>query len=65
MIRILDRNVRRASARAGTAVALALLSGSLITAEAQEADPVDVESIDAIITAVYDVISGNAGETRD
>jgi len=30
-----------------------------------EADPADVESIDAIMLAVYDVISGAAGETRD
>lgn len=30
-----------------------------------EADPDDVESIDAIITALYDVISGPAGEARD
>lgn len=34
-------------------------------AKAQGADPADVESIDAIITAVYDVISGDAGEVRD
>ena len=32
---------------------------------AQEADPADVESIDAIVAAVYDVISGAAGEARD
>ncbi len=32
---------------------------------AQEADPTDVESIDAIVAAVYDVISGAAGEARD
>ncbi|MDE3002671.1 MAG: hypothetical protein OXU33_12965 [Gemmatimonadota bacterium] len=65
MIQILDRNVRRATSLAGTTVALALVTGALITVEAQEADPVDVESIDAIITAVYDVISGDAGEPRD
>lgn len=29
------------------------------------ADPADVESIDAIMGAVYDVISGDAGEKRD
>lgn len=34
-------------------------------ADAQEANPSDVESIDAIITALYDVISGEAGEARD
>ena len=32
---------------------------------APAADPADVASIDAIITAVYDVISGDAGEARD
>ncbi|MDA0328681.1 MAG: hypothetical protein O2958_06700 [Gemmatimonadetes bacterium] len=32
---------------------------------AQRAAESDVESIDAIITAVYDVISGEAGEARD
>ncbi|MFW6193509.1 MAG: hypothetical protein ACOC83_08470 [Gemmatimonadota bacterium] len=30
-----------------------------------EAEPADVESIDAIVTALYDVISGPAGEERD
>jgi hypothetical protein len=29
------------------------------------ADPADVESVDAIVAAVYDVISGPAGEARD
>ena len=32
---------------------------------APAADPADVESIDAIMIAVYDVISGDAGEARD
>src|ERR687891_170075 len=31
----------------------------------QSADPTDVESIDAIITAAYDGISGPAGKKRD
>ena len=35
------------------------------TAFGQAADPADVESIDAIVAAVYDVISGDAGEARD
>jgi hypothetical protein len=35
------------------------------TAQAQEADKDDVESVDAIIDALYDVISGDAGEDRD
>jgi len=30
-----------------------------------EANPADVESVDAIIAAVYDVISGPAGQARD
>lgn len=30
-----------------------------------QADPADVESIDAIMVAVYDVISGERGEARD
>ena len=47
----------------GVAVSLLLLSPAAIVA--QEADPADVESIDAIIRAVYDVISGEAGERRD
>ncbi len=33
--------------------------------DAPAADPADVESIDAIMIAVYDVISGDAGEARD
>jgi hypothetical protein len=31
----------------------------------KEADPKDVASLDAIMKAVYDVISGDAGKTRD
>ncbi len=48
------------------------LAGFWAQAEAQEegppppaADPGDVESVDAIIAAVYDVISGPAGQARD
>lgn len=59
------------SAAAGLAT-LALLAGpssALAQDAAAEAppaaDPADVESIDAIMTAVYDVISGEAGEARD
>jgi len=59
------------SAAAGLA-SLALSAGPT-TALAQDAAPeapptadaADVESIDAIMTAVYDVISGEAGEARD
>lgn len=35
------------------------------TLDVPEANPADVESVDAIIAAVYDVISGSAGEKRD
>jgi len=33
--------------------------------QAPKADPADVVSVDAIVAAVYDVISGPAGEARD
>lgn len=64
--------------RSGTvlkSLGLFLLVGSLfaaIPADSQEnprtpppADLSDVESVDAIVAAVYDVISGPAGEARD
>ena len=35
------------------------------TPEIKEADPADVASLDAIMKAVYDVISGDAGKARD
>lgn len=35
------------------------------SAEPKEADPADVASLDAIMKAVYDVISGDAGQKRD
>ena len=44
--------------------ALALFVLPLSTS-AQEADPADVASIDGIVAAVYDVISGPAGQARD
>lgn len=45
----------------------ALVIGSAVpgATAAQEAAPADVESVDAIILAVYDVISGDAGVARD
>jgi hypothetical protein len=53
-------------------LALFLLVGIQQHATAQEnsgtppaADPADVHSVDAIVAAVYDVISGPAGEARD
>lgn len=45
--------------------ALALVLIRPAPSVAQEADPADVSSIDAIMLAVYDVISGDAGEPRD
>ncbi len=35
------------------------------SADRSAADPADVESVDAIVAAVYDVISGSAGQERD
>lgn len=35
------------------------------TTETKEANPADVASVDAIMKAVYDVISGDAGKARD
>ncbi len=57
-------------AAACTAVAVASLCGFVDPAGGQTAtpppaDPADVVSVDAIITAVYDVISGPAGQGRD
>lgn len=50
-----------------TVVILATLSTVLGPASAtgQQVASADVESVDAIITALYDVISGEAGEARD
>ncbi len=47
--------------------ALTLISALLISVnlQAQEAKPEDVKSPDAILAALYDVISGPAGEKRD
>jgi hypothetical protein len=49
-----------------TAVVAGLIA-CLVPGEAspQGADQIDVQSIDAIVAAVYDVISGEAGEERD
>lgn len=46
-------------------VIFSLLVTSTAMAQAKEAKPEDVASIDAILKAVYDVISGDAGEERD
>ncbi|RKQ49389.1 hypothetical protein BXY85_0378 [Roseivirga pacifica] len=44
---------------------LAIISTFSFQLRAQEADPKDVSSPDAILAALYDVISGPAGEQRD
>lgn len=49
-----------------TTLALSLaLAGGGSAQETIPADPADVESLDAIVRALYDVISGEAGEPRD
>ena len=48
-----------------TAGAFAQAAPAAQAPPAKEADPKDVGSIDAIMTAVYDVISGDAGKARD
>lgn len=44
---------------------LVLLTASTLQLNAQDANSKDVESMDAILAALYDVISGPAGEKRD
>lgn len=50
-----------------SALAMAIVGGTFAPAatSAQTAAPQDVSSIDGIIAALYDVISGPAGEARD
>lgn len=47
------------------ALIFTLLSIQTIMGQAKEADPKDVGSMDAIMKAVYSVISGDAGRPRD
>ena len=54
-----------ALAAASPAVAAAPLQTPASSAPAAAADPDDVASIDAIIAALYEVISGEAGQARD
>ena len=46
-------------------VVFAVMAAAPVLAAAQQATPADVESIDAIMLAVYDVISGDTGVARD
>ena len=50
---------------AGAAFLAAAMLAAPARAEAPAANAADVESIDSIMNAVYDVISGPAGEARD
>lgn len=54
-----------AVAAAGLAFAPIPVGAQEAASDWPEADPADVGSIDAIIAALYDVISGHAGEERD
>jgi len=64
--RVAGRQRSKAFARA-TLIAIALVgpAAPLWAQGTLEADPADVESIDAIIAALYDVISGPAGQERE
>lgn len=44
---------------------LLFLTGPLFAQEPPAAEPADVASVDAIVTALYDVISGPVGQARD
>jgi hypothetical protein len=46
-------------------VAMLITSSQLTIAQTKEADPADVSSVDALMKAVYDVISGDAGKARN
>jgi len=47
------------------AAVIAALWNATMSQTTKEADPADVSTIDGIMRAVYDVISGDAGKTRD
>lgn len=46
-------------------ILLTLILTASAAAQAKEANPADVGTLDGIIKAVYDVISGDAGQKRD
>ena len=58
---------RRGVLRSGAAALMAMIgSGASPSSEKQvEARPADVHSIEAILSAIYDVISGPEGHPRD
>lgn len=63
------KNLIATASTTAVCFALAILVALPATAQVPDdhpaADPADVESVDAIIAAVYDVISGPAGQERD
>ena len=61
----LKHSLSMAAPTVSFALGLCLALSGTASAQAPEADPADVESVDAIIHALYDVISGPAGEERD
>ena len=64
--RVAGRQRSKAFARATLLTAALLGPAAPLGAQGTfEADPADVESIDAIIAALYDVISGPAGQQRE
>lgn len=48
-----------------TRLSLAVMLAALLAAPAVAQQPADVASVDAIVAAIYDVISGPAGKKRD
>jgi hypothetical protein len=48
-----------------TTIILSLILATMTMAQTKEANPADVNSVDSIMKAVYDVISGDAGQKRD
>ncbi len=61
--------IRSAGFKLAASVAAIVFLNASLAAQVSEgpppANPADVESVDAIVTAVYDVISGPAGQPRD
>jgi hypothetical protein len=47
------------------ALFVSIATNAMAQSTSKEADPKDVASLDAIMKAVYDVISGDAGKVRD
>jgi hypothetical protein len=48
-----------------TTIFLGLILTATAMAQTKEANPADVKSVDSIVKALYEVISGDAGQKRD